>query len=181
MSMSYPTRCTSGRAVHSGCERLARGLGWFSIGLGVAELFASRTLCRALGMEQRETLVRAYGVREIATGVAILMSHDPTPWIWGRVGGDAIDIATLATAYQGGNPQSDNLTAAIIAVAGVTALDIYCAQNLTSDKRLSPPGTFNFGDRSGFPKPPHAMRGAASDATPSEYRIPKPLRSLKSA
>ena len=83
-------------------ETLATGLGWFSIALGLAEIVAPRALCRAIGLEGREGLVRAYGVREVMTGMAILTSHDPTPWIWGRVGGDALDIATLATGFEGG-------------------------------------------------------------------------------
>ena len=39
---------------HSGASRaqgVARGLGWFSIALGVAEVAAPRALTRALGME----------------------------------------------------------------------------------------------------------------------------------
>jgi hypothetical protein len=79
---------------------VARGLGWFSIGLGLAEILAPRALTRGLGMEGHEQIVRAYGVREIATGIGILSSTHPVPWIWGRVGGDALDIATLATGLQ---------------------------------------------------------------------------------
>ena len=51
---------------------MARGLGWFSIGLGLAEVLAPRVLTRGLGMEN-EQLVRAYGLREIATGIGILV------------------------------------------------------------------------------------------------------------
>src|SRR6478609_8300231 len=40
---------------------MARGLGWFSIGLGLAELLAPRTLTRGLGMEGNEQIVQAYG------------------------------------------------------------------------------------------------------------------------
>ena len=65
---------------------MARGLGWFSIGLGLAEILAPRALTRGLGMEGHEQIVRAYGVREIATGIGILSSTHPVPWIWGRVG-----------------------------------------------------------------------------------------------
>ena len=46
---------------------MARGLGWFSIGLGLAEVLAPRALTRGLGMEGNEQLVQAYGLREIAT------------------------------------------------------------------------------------------------------------------
>ena len=174
---SLPTRGPSGRGAHSGYEGLARGLGWFSIGLGLAELLAPRALCRALGMDGQETLVRAYGLREAATGFAILTSHDPTPWIWGRVGGDAVDLATLATGYRENNPEKQNLTIATAAVVGVAVLDIVCARGLTADKRLSTPGDYDYSDRSGFPRSPRAMRGAASDfKMPGDYRIPDPLR-----
>jgi len=82
---------------------MARGLGWFSIGLGLAEVLAPRALTRGLGMEGNEQLVQAYGLREIATGIGILSSDQPAPWIWGRVGGDALDMATLAGGLQPDN------------------------------------------------------------------------------
>ena len=61
---------------------LAEGLGWFSIGLGLAELAAPHSLARFLGMEGHAGLIRAYGVREVVTGVGILAQDDPTPWVW---------------------------------------------------------------------------------------------------
>ena len=69
-------------------DETARGLGYFSIALGIAELTMPQAIRRAAGIEAPDALVRGYGVREMATGVAILMSHDATPWIWGRVAGD---------------------------------------------------------------------------------------------
>src|SRR5256885_10438489 len=81
---------------HSKHDRLAKNLGYLSLALGAAELIAPRALCRATGLSGMEPLVRAYGAREIATGVAILASHNPAPWIWGRVAGDMADIATAA-------------------------------------------------------------------------------------
>ena len=47
----------------------------------------ARRACRAL--------TRAYGLREIGTGIGILTSKDPSPWLWGRVAGDALDVATV--------------------------------------------------------------------------------------
>jgi hypothetical protein len=86
-------------------DALARGLGVFSIALGLYELLAPRSLTRALGMQGNETLVRGYGLREIATGVGILAAKDPTPWIWGRVAGDGLDLATLCTGLEGSTPR----------------------------------------------------------------------------
>jgi hypothetical protein len=51
---------------------LAKGLGWLSLGLGCAELIAARPMTRALGMRGMETLVRLFGIREIAAGVLSL-------------------------------------------------------------------------------------------------------------
>jgi threonine dehydrogenase-like Zn-dependent dehydrogenase len=58
---------------------LAEGLGWFSVGLGLAELVAPERLARFLGMDEHAGLIRAYGVRELATGAGILFQDDPTP------------------------------------------------------------------------------------------------------
>ena len=50
----------------TGPDRLARALGWFSIGLGVTELVAPGQIARTLGLEGKEGLIRAYGARELA-------------------------------------------------------------------------------------------------------------------
>jgi hypothetical protein len=113
-------------------ERVAHGLGWFSIGLGLTEVLAGRELGRALGMEDRTGLLRGFGLREIATGLGILSRARPTAWVWGRVAGDALDLAALASGLTEDNPKRDNVALAIATVAGVTAVDIWCAQRLTS-------------------------------------------------
>lgn len=110
---------------------LANGLGWFSIGLGLYELLAPRHLGRALGMEDQTALIQAYGVREIATGVGILARRRPAEWVWGRVAGDALDLATLAPGLDDDNPRRGNVAMAMAAVAGVTLLDVLCARQLS--------------------------------------------------
>ena len=161
---------------------LAQGLGWFSIGLGLAELFAPRQLSRSLGMEEQSGLIQAYGVREIATGIGILASRDPTPWVWARVGGDALDLATLAPAVPD-NPQKGNVLVAMMAVAGVTALDLICAQQLSTARqqaereerlRYLP----DYSNRSGMPRGVEQMRGAARQdfEMPSDMQTPEALR-----
>jgi hypothetical protein len=163
----------------SSADALARGLGWFSIALGVAEVVAPGALARALGMRGQEGLIRAYGVREIATGVGVLGSKDPTPWIWGRVGGDGLDLATLAVALKKTNPKRDNVGIAIAAVAGVTVLDAICAQMLSADSARAQPRRpmRDYSRRSGLPRPPDQMRGAASDfELPRDMREPAAMR-----
>jgi hypothetical protein len=113
-------------------ERVAHALGWFSIGLGLTEVVAGRALGRTLGMERQTGLLRAFGLREIAAGVGILARPRPTAWMWARVAGDALDLAALGSAYTDDNPERENLGLAIGAVAGITALDLWCAWRLTT-------------------------------------------------
>lgn len=112
-------------------KTLANLLGWFSLGLGAAELLAPDALERFLGVEGRRRLVQAYGAREIGTGIGILTERRPVEWVWGRVAGDVLDLGTLATALTPDNPRKRNVLLAMGAVAGVMALDLLCAKQLS--------------------------------------------------
>jgi hypothetical protein len=152
--------------------RLARRLGWFSIVLGATEVFAPRVLSRVLGLPDGERAIRAYGVREMLTGAGILASANPTPWIWARVAGDALDLGSLAKADGQGDRRSVRL--AMAAVAGVTALDIACARGLQEEDERP---VRDYSRRSGMPMPAEQMRGAARDfVVPADMRAPEALR-----
>lgn len=143
-------------------RKLAEGLGWLSIGLGLTELLAPRPLARRLGMESHTGLIQAYGAREIVTGIGILSQADPTPWIWGRVGGDVLDLATLSMGLAEENPRRGNVGAALAVISGVTVVDALCARALSAGRE--PAGaSFDYGDRRGMPLPPEAMRGRGRD------------------
>jgi hypothetical protein len=176
--MRYETDRTRRRGhADTATDTLARGLGLFSIALGIAEVVAPRALARTLGMKGQEGLIVGYGLREIATGVGILASKDPTPWIWGRVAGDGLDLATLATALEGNSPKKTNVGIAMAAVAGVTALDVYCAQTLSRESPHPLPPAQDYSDRTGFPRGVEQSRGAASDfEVPRDFRAPEAMR-----
>ncbi len=159
-------------------DTLARGLGWFSIALGVTEVVAGRRLARWLGMEDHAGLIRAYGVREIGTGMGLLALGDPKPWMWGRVAGDALDLGTLAVGLGRDNPRRDNVGIAMAAVAGVAALDILCAQMLHAEETgWEQAAPVDYSDRTGLPRPPEQMRGVARDAPiGADMRTPKLLQ-----
>ncbi len=128
------TQTSASRDVLSvrGTRGLARGLGWFSIGLGVIELLVPQALSRPLGLRGHERLTRFYGLREIGTGIGILNSADPTPWIWGRVAGDALDVSTVAAGLIG--PRKSNVVLALALLGGVGALDLICAEQLSRNR-----------------------------------------------
>jgi len=113
-------------------RRLARGLGWFSLSLGLVEVLAPRFVSRLIGGRGDNTgLIRLYGVREIMSGMMIFgQGAKPAVGLWSRVAGDAIDIATLAAAASSSSTRKGPLAFATANVLGVTALDVYCAQEL---------------------------------------------------
>jgi hypothetical protein len=109
---------------------LARGLGWFSVGLGLAEVAAGDRMSRWLGLRGRGSLLRLYGLREIGTGVGVLSERRPEGWIWARIAGDVLDLGTLSTGLTKRNRHVHRLWGAIAAVAGVGVLDVLCAAQL---------------------------------------------------
>src|SRR5947209_6856277 len=126
-------------------EKLAQGIGWFSIGLGLAEVLTPRGVARVAGIKGNTTLIRLFGLREIASGVAIFMQQKanqrPAAALWARVAGDALDLACLGAAYASPDSNMGRLTFATANVLAVTALDVICAQQLSSDNTTATGGT----------------------------------------
>jgi hypothetical protein len=116
-------------------ELLAKSIAWMAMGLGVAELVAPETIARGLGLEEKADLVRMYGVREVVKSVGILNQRQPVGWMWARVAGDVLDLATLADGLSRKNRHRGRVFIAMAAIAGVTALDVLCAKQLSSARR----------------------------------------------
>lgn len=114
-------------------ERLAQGLAWFSVSLGLAELLAPRLISRLVGGNGRySNLIRFYGARELLSGLMIFgQGSRPVAAVWSRVAGDAVDIATLAAAGASPRTNKGGVALATASVLGVTALDVYCARELS--------------------------------------------------
>ncbi|HYD23345.1 MAG TPA: hypothetical protein VEB68_01000 [Croceibacterium sp.] len=165
-----PAVLESGPSSLGAADKAAKGLGWFSLALGAAELLAAPRVTRSLGVAGHEGLVRAFGVREIVAGVTSL-SVDKRPGIWSRVAGDALDLGALALAFAGSRKKG-NVALALAAVAGVMLVDVVTARALDRrHRREGPPKDFS--DRSGWPNGLERSRGAAKDfGKPTAVRAP---------
>jgi uncharacterized membrane protein len=118
-------------------RQLARALGWFSVGLGMAALITPSRMAQMVGVPEsggNQALLRAIGLREIASGVGILTQQDPSSWLWARVGGDALDLAMLTRAMGDERADRGRVAVATAAVIGVTAVDAYATRQITQDQ-----------------------------------------------
>ncbi|MDB5319120.1 MAG: transcriptional regulator [Phycisphaerales bacterium] len=117
-------------------KEIARGLGWASIGIGLTEIAAPHQLERLMGIGdgQNTGILRTMGVREIMSGVDILTHDDPTPGVWARVAGDALDGVLLGVAATK-TRRPGSFAALTAMVLGIVALDVVCACRLSSSSK----------------------------------------------
>ena len=149
--MAIPT--TSAPASHHerpGGDRnitLPRALGWLSLALAAPPLASPRDFCTALGVgtgERQRIAAQVVGVRELVAAAGLIGRPRPI-MLWGRVAGDAMDLTLLARSLQrrsrrAWRPQvrreQRRAVAASVAVAGITAVDLYAAT--TRSRRRTP-------------------------------------------
>ncbi|MFL5318025.1 MAG: hypothetical protein ACJ790_00110 [Myxococcaceae bacterium] len=101
--------------------QVAKGLAYFSFGLGALEIAAPDFLQRRHGIAgDHSKLLRGCGMREIGAGATIL--KDPAKGLWARFSGDLMDIGTLFAAIPK-STKKGRIVASLALVAGITALD----------------------------------------------------------
>jgi len=122
-------------------QNLARGLGLFSVGLGVVEVVFPGKIAAAIGFNNpdHEKVIRGYGAREVAAGALMLMKPDNPGGAWGRVGGDVVDLGSLTAARPVGK-QKIGFAIAVGAVLLALAIDLLAAKELTRQADIRPLG-----------------------------------------
>jgi hypothetical protein len=160
-SQGDPKVISTGPSSFSASDRMARNLGWFSLGLGALEILAPERITRALGIEGQEGLIRAYGLREIAAGM-LSLSIEKKVGIWSRVVGDGLDVATLMGGLRDDNPKKGNVAMALMMVTGITLLDIATAKKVGAHHAPQTGSRRMYYDRTGYPKGIAASRRIAA-------------------
>jgi len=114
----------------------AKALGWTSLALGAAEIFATKWVEKQIGVKHHEVLIRAFGAREIAAGITILnnpgLNKTMTAGLWSRVFGDVLDLAALGVAAT--TTRNFKGWAAVTGfVVGALGLDVWAASKACVD------------------------------------------------
>ncbi|HEV2766419.1 MAG TPA: SRPBCC family protein [Acidimicrobiales bacterium] len=90
-------------------------------------MLAPGRMNRLIGVDdsrQNRAVMRAMGVRELASAPGILDRPRPAGFVFARVAGDALDLAVLGAALRARGSVRARVAAAMAAVAGVTVLDV---------------------------------------------------------
>jgi uncharacterized membrane protein len=110
-----------------------RGLGWFSVGLGLTQIIAPRLVQRLIGVPEGNTFgMRSLGLRELVSGLGMLDGRLPEGFLGGRVVGDVMDLSLLGVALRDRHAKPARLAVTGLAVLGVTALDVWARRKLAS-------------------------------------------------
>jgi uncharacterized membrane protein len=113
---------------------MPRALAWLSVVLGMTEAATPGVVSRLVGAEPTpgtRALLRAVGARELAAGAGIFAA-EPTPFLWARVAGDAMDLALVALAVRAGGGTRRRAVPALAALVALSAVDVVAAARHTA-------------------------------------------------
>jgi hypothetical protein len=109
-------------------RKLAKFLGIFSFGLGVAQLVSPERVNKLIGVRdtpKTRLIQRAAGVHELMAAQGIFAFSPPTPVLWTRVAGDVAHLGLLGRALGDRRKQKPRVLRTIGAVGGITAIDAF--------------------------------------------------------
>ncbi|HYO94976.1 MAG TPA: SRPBCC family protein [Polyangiaceae bacterium] len=135
-------------SARDGGEGRAKGLGWFSIGLGLAQILVPGEIARLIGArddERTRKTLQGIGFREVTSGIGILTQPRPAGWLWSRVAGDLMDLALLGKTLNTPHADRSRVAAATAAVVGVAVLDTMSALQLSNGNGQSHAGNGTHG------------------------------------
>jgi uncharacterized membrane protein len=114
-------------------EGTARALGYFSVGLGLAQIVAPGGVAAVVGLRRGRlscSVLRVLGVRELMAGIGILTQRRPAQWLWARAAGDGLDLALAASALASSRNRRGRVAATLLAIGAITTVDLQTAEQL---------------------------------------------------
>lgn len=117
-------------------DAFARNLGWFSLGLGLAQVLAPRKVAGLIGIHddgKSDAVMRLVGLRELGAALAVLTPANPSPGLWARVAGDAIDLTLLGRALGSSRSDRNRVLFAIASVLGISVVDLMASLRVAQE------------------------------------------------
>jgi hypothetical protein len=107
-------------------RRVAKFLGTFSLGVGVAQIAVPERVNELIGVKdtpKARMIQRLIGAQELSAGQGVFAFSPPTPILWSRVAGDVLHLGLLANALTGKRNDRTKLIRAFGAVAALGIVD----------------------------------------------------------
>jgi hypothetical protein len=111
-------------------HRLARGIGWLSIGVGFLLVLAPERGTGGFGMGERKRLGLFLGAKDLVIGAGLLRSGNVRPWLLARALSDAQDAALLVGGIASGAFPRRKASLGLAVATGL------CASSLALARRL---------------------------------------------
>ena len=111
-------------------HRLARMLGWVSLGIGSVVIAVPGPLMKALGLGDRPNLGRFLAARDLVLGAGLLRGRNTAAWCWARGIADALDVALILGGAATGAFRRDRALIGVASGAGFSALSFWLARRL---------------------------------------------------
>lgn len=119
-------------------EAVGYGLAALSIGLGLTELLAGKSLARRLGVPGKSWLIRGFGMRELALGASLIARPRASRNAWGRVAGDLVDMGALAAALRAPGARKQVVFAGMAFVGAALIADALAGAAMRTEEKNGP-------------------------------------------
>ena len=121
---------TAARSSTGLTQRLSKGVGWVSLGLGIAMTLDPRRSADVLGWADREGLTRFAGAVDLILGAGILLGRRRAPWMLARALLNAAIGLVYVRVLAEGDPRSKGPAAGIGLMAALTLFDYSLSRRL---------------------------------------------------
>lgn len=114
-------------------RKLSAGLGWFSLGLGAAQLAVPGHINSLIGVRDTggtRMLQRLFGAQEVGMGMGIFSAPRRDLIVSSRVAGDAVHISLMAASLSSKHTNRARAATTLAVLGGVAALDAVTAASL---------------------------------------------------
>lgn len=112
--------------------RLAAGVGWINLALGVFLAAAPGTAAGLMGLGDRPRLARAVGASDLAIGGGLLLGRDRARWMEARAAANVAIAGLCGWALAAGTPRRGRAVGLLAAMAVLTPVDGLLARRLRS-------------------------------------------------
>ncbi len=119
------------RKIDERAQTLAAGVGWVSLGMGLALTLAPRGSAAQLGWGNRAALARVIGAADLIVGPALLLGRNRERWMTARALLSAVITVAYARALASGTtPRKGRAVGGVVGMSVLTLMDHFLARQL---------------------------------------------------